>query len=170
MSTIALPSLSQLPASSRALLASVERRQGRVPNMLRVLGHSPAALAGYLQLSGQLAGGVLSAGERERVALAVSQANGCDYCLRAHAWLARREGLSEAEQARARRGEADDPLACLARALVEGHGRVSEEVLARAREAGLGEAGLVEVVAQVACLTLSNYLNTLAQTEIDFPA
>lgn len=169
MSTIALPLPAQLPVPSQELLETLQRRQGRVPNMLLVLGHSPAALAGYLQLAEQLARGRLSAAERERVALAVSQANGCDYCLRAHAWLARRQGLTKDDQALARRGEAGDPLAQLARALVEGRGRVSEDVLLQAREAGLDDARLVEVVAQVACMTLSNYLNTLAQTEIDFP-
>ena len=169
MSTITLPLPAQLPVSSQELLATVQRRQGRAPNMLLVLGHSPAALAGYLQLAEQLARGRLSAAERERVALAVSQANACDYCLRAHAWVAGRQGLSGEEQALARQAGEGDALAQFARALVEGRGRVEDEVFAQARRAGLDDARMVEVVAQVACMTLSNYLNNLAQTEIDFP-
>ncbi len=170
MSAITLPSSSQLPVPSQELLATLQRRQGRVPNMLLVLGHSPAALAGYLQLAEQLAGGGLNAAERERVALAVSQANACDYCLRAHTWPAGRQGLSSEEQALARQAGEGDALAQFARALVEGRGRVEDEVFAQARRVGLDEARMVEVVAQVACMTLSNYLNNLAQTEIDFPA
>lgn len=41
--------------------------------------------------------------------------------------------------------------------------------LAAAREAGLDEAKIVDVIAQVSLLTLTNYLNNVAKTDIDFP-
>lgn len=170
MPTLSLPTDEQLPPASRHLLDGVRSTQGRVPNMLRVLGHAPAVLAGYLQLAEQLAAGGLSAAERERIALAASAANGCDYCLRAHAWLARRQGVSPEQQSLARQGGEGDPLARFVRALIDGRGRVEEQLFAEARQAGLDEARMIEVVGQVALMTLSNYLNNLARTEIDFPA
>lgn len=169
MPTLSLLLDEQLPAASRAMLEKVRSAQGRVPNMLQLLGHSPAVLAGYLQLAELLAAGTLSAVERERIALAASDANGCDYCLRAHAWLARRQGVSPEQQRLARQGGDSDPLARFARALIDGRGRVGAQVFAEARQAGLDEARMIEVVGQVALMTLSNYLNNLAQTEIDFP-
>lgn len=44
-----------------------------------------------------------------------------------------------------------------------------DEQLQAARAAGLDDARIVEVVAQVSLLTLTNYLNNLAATEVDFP-
>ncbi len=66
------------------LYAAVKGALGMVPNLMQVLGNSPAALQGYLSLNGALAGGVLPAAVRERLALLVAEANGCDYCLAAH--------------------------------------------------------------------------------------
>ncbi|MBU3922115.1 MAG: glycosyltransferase, partial [Alphaproteobacteria bacterium] len=48
-------------------------------------------------------------------------------------------------------------------------GRVSEEDVRRARSAGFNDAELVEIVAHVALNTLTNYLNEVFDTEVDFP-
>ena len=40
----------------------------------------------------------------------------------------------------------------------------------RSAAAGITDAKIIEVVAHVASQTLTNYLNNLALTEIDFPA
>ena len=44
------------------------------------------------------------------------------------------------------------------------------EQIAAARAAGIDDAKIIEVIAHVASQTLTNYLNNLALTEIDFPA
>ncbi len=72
---------------SSDLFRSVQSKLGMVPNMMRTLGNSPAALQGYLQLSGSLATGSLSTKQREMIALAIAEANQCDYCLAAHSAL-----------------------------------------------------------------------------------
>ncbi len=66
---------------ARVLLDAVKERLGLVPNMHRAMANAPAALDGYLQLHGALGKGALPARAREQIALAVAQANGCDYCL-----------------------------------------------------------------------------------------
>jgi alkylhydroperoxidase family enzyme len=68
---------------ARPLLDAVKHRLGLVPNMTRAMANSPATLDGYLGLSGALAKGALPAKVREQLALAVAEANGCDYCLAA---------------------------------------------------------------------------------------
>ena len=80
------PRPSDAPAKSQPLLDAVEKQLGVVPNLFRLVGTSPAALEGYLGLNGAL-GRSLDAKTRERIALAVAQANGCDYCLSAHSYL-----------------------------------------------------------------------------------
>ena len=48
-------------------------------------------------------------------------------------------------------------------------GQVDDDSLDRARQAGLDEGLIVEVLANVALNVLSNYLNNTAATAIDFP-
>ncbi len=91
MSRLPTPaSIAASPAASQPLLLAVEQSLGSVPNMFRLVGNSPAALEGCLGMMGALAKGALPAATRERIALAVSEANGCDDCLAAHAYLGKR--------------------------------------------------------------------------------
>ena len=87
-----------------ATLAGVKAKLGVVPNLFRTFARSPAALDGYLALSDALAGGRLSAGQREIVALSVGQANRCGYCLAAHTLIGKGAGLSETDIHAARTG------------------------------------------------------------------
>ena len=48
-------------------------------------------------------------------------------------------------------------------------GRISRAELDAARSADLSDGELVEVVANVALNIMTNYLNNVAGTEIDFP-
>ena len=158
----------------RELLDAVQERLGMVPNLARTLGHSPAALGGYLALGEALAGGVLPVDLREQLALTVSEAHDCRYCVSAHCAIGQSAGLSDSELADGRQGSSPhrkvDAALRFARQLVERRGRVDDESLARLRRAGYGPAEITEIVALVAWKTLANYLNHVAGTEIDFPA
>ena len=87
MSRIAVPTLDSAPAASKPLLDGVFKKLGVVPNVFRVAGLSPAALEGFLGLSGALSK-TLDVRTRERIAIAVAEVNRCDYCLSAHTYLA----------------------------------------------------------------------------------
>lgn len=65
----------QATGKTRQLFDSVQTKLGVVPNLFRVFGNSAAALEGYLNFSGALAGGVLNARVREQIALAVAELN-----------------------------------------------------------------------------------------------
>ncbi len=168
MTRITALTLDQAPAGSRPLLESVQRSLGFLPNVFKTLAHAPAALNGYLALSQALAKSSLSAAERETIALAASQTNGCEYCLAAHSVFAGKAGL-DAEAIRGARDGRLNALARFARLVTEHRGQLSHVQLAEARTAGLSDAKIVEVIANVSLLTLTNYLNNLAATEIDFP-
>jgi alkylhydroperoxidase family enzyme len=73
-----LPQIDPVQATGKAkqLLAAVRSKLGLVPKLIRVLANAPAALEGYLNFSGALAGGTLSVKVREQIALAVAQAAG----------------------------------------------------------------------------------------------
>jgi AhpD family alkylhydroperoxidase len=110
---------------------------------------------------------------REQIALAVAENNLCDYCLSAHTFLGKHAGLSDADAARARKGRAADLKADaavrFAQSLLESHGHASDAELAAARQAGFSDGEIVEVVAIMALNVFTNYLNRVAETDIDFP-
>jgi uncharacterized peroxidase-related enzyme len=155
-------------------LDATQRAMGRTPNMTRAMANSPAALKGYLGLSGALAHGALRAAARERLALAMAEANGCAYCLSAHTQSATHAAkLDEEDILSAREGTAADPMEnavlAFALALNAKRGAIDDADFAAAREAGLSDAELVEVVAAVGLNTLTNFFNKAMNTDIDFP-
>jgi uncharacterized peroxidase-related enzyme len=158
---------------AKELLDAVKGKLGLVPNITRAMANSPAVLEGYLGLSGALGKGSLSAKNREQIALAVGQANHCDYCLAAHSAIGKMVGLTPDEILDSRRGTAVDPKADsvirFARKLVDERGRVSDADVAEVRAAGLNDGAIAEVVANVALNIFTNYFNHVAETDIDFP-
>ena len=125
-------------------------------------------------IRGALAKGQLDAATRGRIALAVAQNNGCDYCLSAHTYLGKNiVKLSDAEMAANRAGGSTDPKAAaavrLATEIVKTRGHVSDADLKAVKDAGYSDAQIIEIVMHVALNTLTNYVGVVAKTEIDFP-
>ena len=175
MTRIATPAtIADAPAAAQPLLAAVNRQLGSVPNLFRVVANSPAALEGYLGLSGALAKGTLPAKTRERIALAVAEINGCAYCLSAHSYLGEHVArLDAAEILANRHGGSTDPKADaavrFAVKVTKARGHVSDDDVREVRLAGYDDAQIVEIVQHVALNTWTNYINEVAQTVIDFP-
>jgi uncharacterized peroxidase-related enzyme len=173
MSRITAIDPTQATGKTAELFTAVKGKLGVVPNLMRTLGQSPAALEAYLGFSGTLAKGVLPAAVREQLALAIGESNACDYCLSAHTLLGKGAGLTPEAIVEARRSQAADAkvdaLLKFAAAVVAARGLVSDEALAAVRTAGASDAEIIEVVAHVALNTLTNYTNHVAQTVIDFP-
>ncbi len=175
MSRITYPtSIEAAPEASRDMLNQVKAQLGSAPNLFRLAAVSPAALEGYLGLFGALGKGRLPVAIREKIALAIAQHNGCGYCLSAHTYLGQHlANLTADEIALNRRGRSNDSKAdaavVFALQIARKHGRVSDAELVAVREAGFDNAQIIEIVQHVALNTWTNYLNELAQTEIDFP-
>jgi uncharacterized peroxidase-related enzyme len=143
------------------------------PNFLRVMAHSTAALEGYLGFSGSLGTGTLPAKLREKIALAVGEANGCEYCVSAHTALGKGAGLQpeEIEDARIWQASSRKDAAALAfaQAVLNNRGRVASTDFDRVREAGFGDGEIAEIIAHVALNVFTNYFNIANQVEVDFP-
>jgi uncharacterized peroxidase-related enzyme len=152
---------------------AIQKTLGMVPNMMRTMAQSPSVLEGYLGLSGALGRGHLAPALQEQIALAVAEANACDYCLSAHTALGRRAGLSDDELAASREGRAADARADAALrfavAVLERRGGVTDDELGRVRAAGYPDAAIAEIIAHVALNVFTNYFNRAAATDIDFP-
>jgi uncharacterized peroxidase-related enzyme len=170
-----LPSIEASPAASQPLLNAVKQQVGSVPNVFRVLANSPAALEGYLGLNGAINKGTLGPKTRERIYLAVAEINGCDYCLSAHTYFAKNLAkLDDAEIAANRNGTSSDPKADaavrFAVKIARERGHVSDADMSAVKTAGYTDAEVLEIVIAVATITLTDYVNEVAKTEIDFPA
>lgn len=142
--------------------------------MMRTMGNSPAVLEGYLNLSGALSHGKLSAKTGELIALAVSESNSCDYCLAAHTFIGEKLVKADPEVLKAARSgnSADaktEAILQLAKTLISKNGLVNDEDVNKAKDAGISDAEIAETVAHTALNVLTNYFNNLANTEIDFP-
>ena len=174
MFRITMPAQDQTPAASLPLLAAVNKQLGVVPNLMKVVGNSPAALEGYLSLSGALGKGTIGTKTGERIALAVAEMNKCDYCLAAHSYLGSNLAkLDDNEIDANRRGKSGDAKAAaavhFATRVVKERGHVSDADVAAVKAAGFNNAEVIEIVLHVALNTLTNYVNEVAKTEIDFP-
>lgn len=158
---------------AKELLEVVKSKLGGTPNLLKTMAHSPAVLKSYLDYSGALNDATLSAAVREQIALAVANANKCGYCAAAHTVIGKGAGLTGDQAVAAQRGEAEDPktqaIVTLALQINENRGWITNEQFKAATEAGVTQPEVLETVAVVTFNLLTNYLNHVIETEVDFP-
>src|ERR1700722_16670266 len=88
-----VPDERDLPEGLRNLFGKARERLGFVPNVFRVYSFRPERLSAWVSHYRQLHEPTahLSAADREMIAVVVSQANGCLYCLVAHGAALREE-------------------------------------------------------------------------------
>jgi len=148
-------------------------RAGHGPGLLRVLGRSPAALAGYLGLHRGLAQSRLSEAERCLIGLMVGQRSGSSYWLSVQSRLAERAGLTQDRIGAAREGcgetDRQTALLFLAGKLVVNRGELTEADLAAVRLAGLSETDITEIILHVGLNLTAAAVSHAAGLGLDFP-
>jgi uncharacterized peroxidase-related enzyme len=173
MPRIAIPGRDDAPAESQSILDNVNKMLGFVPNLQRLMSISPNALAGWAALMGSLSK-TLDVKTRDGIALAVSEVDGCDYCLAAHTYISTNLAKIPPEEIVLNRdGRSADPkrqaAIAFAKALIEKRGKVSDADFASVKAAGWTDANIVEMIALSAQFLLTNFMNNAVQTPIDFP-
>jgi uncharacterized peroxidase-related enzyme len=163
----------QSTGKAKELLDAVKAKLGITPNMMKTMAQSPAVLKAYLNFSGALGGGNLSARMREQIALISAEINGCGYCASAHTAIGKMVGLDEDSILAARNGNAadakTDAALKFARDVIVKRGEVSDADLHAVKDAGFSDGEVGEIVANVALNIFTNYFNEIARTDIDFP-
>jgi len=158
---------------TKELFGVIDQRLKRVPNMIRLMGNSPAILGAYLEFNEAFEETKMTPKLRGLITTTVSEINGCDYTLSIAFALGRREGLREGEWAAAWRAEANDPKTAtalrFAAKTVRERGHVSGSDVEELRNAGFADEEIVEIIALVALNIFRNYFNLIAGTEVDFP-
>jgi uncharacterized peroxidase-related enzyme len=173
MPRIEIPGRDDAPAASQVILDNVNRMLGFVPNLQRLMSISPNALAGWAALMGSLSK-TLDVKTRDGIALAVSEADGCNYCLAAHSYISiNLAKISPEEIALNRNGRSCDPkrhaAVAFAKILIEKRGKVSDGEFEAVKAAGWTDANIIEMIALTGQFLLTNFMNNAVQTPIDFP-
>ena len=155
------------------LLDTVRQTFGVIPNTARVMANSPAVLDSFLSFSTAMGAAKIGEKLHNQVKLATSETNACDYCTSILSAVAPDAGLSADDILAGRTGNSDDrrTKAALAFAndVLENRGKVSDQQLAAARDAGFGDEEIVELVASVVLGCFTNFLNNVADTDLDIP-
>lgn len=145
-----------------------------MPNLYATISYSPTLLGAYPAFQQALAKGAFNTRAREAIFLAVSEVNGCVYCLAAHPAMGKLNGFSEDETRQLRAGTHADPklgvLARLAAAITQTHAPPAEQLLTDFFALGYANGALIDLIALVADQTLANYVHNITQVPVDFPA
>lgn len=172
MSQFIVPTKEQVSPSSQQAFDGLQKALGFVPNLFATMAHSDNGLPRYLGFSG--AKSSLSNKEKEVVNLVVSEVNGCDYCLSAHTVLGKMNGFSDQEILDLRSGKSGnakfDALVKLAKEITETKGAVAQGTLDAFFQAGYNQGHVVDVIMQIGDKVVTNYLYSISQIPIDFPA
>jgi len=172
MKNLTIPTREQVSPANQTIFDNLKKGLGFVPNLYATFAYSDTALGNYVTF--QTAKSSLKAKEREVINLVVSQVNDCRYCQSAHTVLGKMNGFTDEQIIELRKGTASfdaklDALVKLAKAITVTHGRPDEALLDNFFAAGYNEGNLVDVVLVVGDKIISNYLNNITNTPIDFP-
>ncbi len=155
------------------LLKTVQSKFGFAPNLTKVMANQPVALEAYLDIGATLANGNFDPRTRGAVALTVAGANECDYCAKAHSAVSANLKVDPLEIKRHLKGESSDfklnALLTFTTAIIEKRGRVSDAELSAVRASGYTDSDIVELVATITENIFTNYMNHVADTDVDFP-
>ncbi len=163
----------EVPAESKPTLDMFTANIGFTPNMLATFAQSPIAFNAWATLVGSMSK-ALDVKTRDSIGLAVSEVNGCNYCLTVHSFTAEHMAKLPAEEIiLARKGHATDPkrdaAVQFARRVIETRGQVSDGDLKAVRGAGFTDANVMEILGLVAMYTLTNLFNNVFDPDKDFP-
>src|SRR5439155_15609148 len=139
---------------AKELLDAVVKKYGGAPNSFKTMAHSPAAFQGFLDLSGTLEGGVLPFESRYQIAIAVSELNGCPYCLSAFTAIGKGNGMTDDTLAMCRTAGSSDPkidaMLKFAAVIVRERGAVTDADFQKVKSAGCSDEEIQEIVANIA--------------------
>ena len=159
---------------AKKILENTQKKLGFVPNMYYAMANSPGLLNTYMQgYSAFRENSGFSSMEQEVVFLTISQANGCEYCMAAHSFLAEAASGVPSDVTAAIRDGKQVPemqlnaLSVFASLMVTKHGLPSQSDVETFLAAGYKEKDILEIIHAIAVKTISNYTNHIFHTDVD---
>jgi uncharacterized peroxidase-related enzyme len=172
MTNFTVPIRGEVSENNQAIFDNLQKGLGFVPNLYAYYAKNETALGDYLTLQNRKS--TLKAKEREVINLVTSQVNGCKYCQSAHSLLGKMNGFTDEQVIEIRKGSASfdnklDALVKFAKAVVEGKGKINEDVKNNFFNAGYTEANMIDIIIVIGDKVISNYIHNLTGFAIDFP-
>jgi len=163
---------SNSPEQSKAYLKQAKAAFGLIPNVEGVMAQSPSLLASYMTAWDQFNETELSLIERQVVYQTVNFENNCQYCTPWHSIISQGDGMSEKDIDALRNGASlqdtkQEALRVFTKELIRTQGSIAPAEMTAFLNAGYSEKNALEVVLGVAVKVMSNYTNSIAQTELD---
>ena len=159
--------------AAKVTMEMVNKKLGRVPNMYQVMANSPAVLEAYVKFNSALSGGTLGNKMAELIALATAEANTCSYCLSAHSFLGTKVGLTDEQMLEGRAFYSQDEKMnaglLFAKKILENPKNISSADVEPLRNVCYSDGDILEIVANVIRNIFTNYINIIAETEVDWP-
>jgi uncharacterized peroxidase-related enzyme len=175
MSRLNTVKVADATGESAEVFAAIKKAAGGVANAQVTIGtNAPALLGKLLQVNQVLSHGSLSKKELEAINLVVSEVSGCEYCLAAHTYGAKKLGFTIEQTKQLRRGDfPDDPkinaLIQFVRTLVTTRGTVHDAVIDAVHAAGYSDAQITEAFGAVSAILFTNMANRVADPVLEFP-
>lgn len=158
---------------TKELLNTVQQAFGMIPNTARMMANSPAVLESFLAFSTAMGNVQIGSKLHNQVKLTTSETNTCTYCTSILSAIAPSAGLTADDILAGRTADSEDrrtkAALTFANDVLASRGKVSDQQLAAVRGAGFGDTEIVEIVASVVLGCFTNFLNNVADTELDIP-
>jgi uncharacterized peroxidase-related enzyme len=172
MSTFNVPTRNDVSTGNQAIFDQLNKGIGFVPNIYATFAHSENALGNFLGFANGKTS--LTAKHKEVIDLAVSEVNGCNYCLAAHTAIAKGAGFTEDQTLEFREGYSSsgaklDALAAFASEAAVQRGKPSAKAIDGLIAAGFTKENVVDAVLAIGTITVTNYLHGITQVAVDFP-
>lgn len=174
MSEFTLHTPETAPEAAKPLLKKSIDAFGMVPNLHAVMAESPALLDAYQQVHTLFMASAFDKDELTVVWQTINVEHNCHYCVPAHTAIAKSMKVDDAiiNALRDDTPLPSDKLETLRQTtllMVRDRGVISDDALARFYDAGFTQRHLLDIVLGLSQKVMSNYVNHLANTDIDAP-
>lgn len=158
---------------TKELFEVVQGAFGMIPNTVRVMANSPAVLESFLAFNTAMGKVQIGGKLLNQLKMTTSETNACSYCTSILSAVAPSAGLTAEDILAGRTGDSDDrrtkAALTFANDVLASRGKVSNQQLTAVRAAGFDDADIVEMVISVVLGCFTNFLNNVADTELDIP-
>ena len=153
-------------------MTRLKESAGLIPNLAAAMSEAPSLIDGFVTLREILQRATLDAGEREVLGLSNAVANGCEWCVAFHSFVALKLGIDRATVDTIRSGDAlADPRArtlnTFTTRLIERRGAIDKTDLDAFIGAGFTKQQALEAVAALAMSLMANYAGNFVEPELD---
>lgn len=174
MAVMQLADTSKLTGKNSEMLAQMEKSMGLMPNIMKQMANSPAALEAFLSSKEALSKGQLSDKMRALIGILIAETYSCGYMLSARVAQAKQAGMSDEDIQKAKDQSSSDAKEDrglqFVRNLVLRHGELPASELAELKAAGYNEGEIVELIANTSFNMEVYYLIQVAKPDADFPS